>query len=396
MGSKPPKPHDRQWCLHRQCRNEIKSTFTGIRAKHFWEMEGIRFQREFMVVKPSYCAVFLEELCWKHLPKKKKKAYKHKVEAWVRENHTLNGANLIGVDLSNINLQGVSLTNAKLMHATLIKINLQGADLRNADLCGANLEEANFQKALLTEARLHETKCKNADFSDANLAGTIFEGASLTGVIWGGARYLSWANVQNVGDEKWDNVKEKGWLPARSAYRHLKNYFHVQGKYDEEGIVYFREKLMEKHIAFWQCYNGHQPNEEPTKGKSKRFLPHLFQKIKDFFYWLGLVIFHKITGFGERWWWTVLWALGFVAFFGLIYWGGSQLGWFQFDFKPKMIPNVNFFTYIYLSVVTFATLGFGDITPLNTAAQVPVIIEVILGYVFLGLIVTIIARRFGR
>jgi len=47
-------------------------------------------------------------------------------------------------------------------------------------------------------------------------------------------------------------------------------------------------------------------------------------------------------------------------------------------------------------VVTFATLGFGDIAPACALAQVLVIIEVIMGYVFLGLIITIIARRFGR
>ena len=116
-------------------------------------------------------------------------------------------------------------------------------------------------------------------------------------------------------------------------------------------------------------------------------------KIKAFFGWLSLWIFHVFTGFGE-WWWTVLWALGVISLFAVIYGIGHATGAFLFDFKPTMMSSI--FQYFYLSVVTFATLGFGDITPLNWQAQIPVIIEVIMGYVFLGLIITIIARRFGR
>jgi len=90
----------------------------------------------------------------------------------------------------------------------------------------------------------------------------------------------------------------------------------------------------------------------------------------------------------------VLWALGVITLFAVIYGIGNATGVFLFDFKETMIPSI--FQYFYLSVVTFATLGFGDITPLCWQAQIPVVIEVIFGYVFLGLIITIIARRFGR
>lgn len=208
---------------------------------------------------------------------------------------------------------------------------------------------------------------------------------------WGNAEGLTWEQIQEEGGEQTGE-----WGAAKEAYRNLKNYFHNQGQYDDERQAYYREKLMAKHEAFWEWFRGTQPFLEPIKDLWKRPFRHLWRKRKDFSCWFKLWFLHITTGFGDRVRFTVLWALGFVALFGFIYWGGSQLGWFQFDFKPKMIPGINFFTYIYLSVVTFATLGFGDITPLCWQAQIPVIIEVILGYVFLGLIVTIIARRFGR
>ncbi|MBM3216129.1 potassium channel family protein [Candidatus Poribacteria bacterium] len=53
-------------------------------------------------------------------------------------------------------------------------------------------------------------------------------------------------------------------------------------------------------------------------------------------------------------------------------------------------------TPYYFSVVTFTTLGFGDIVPLNTAGQVWVISEVLSGYLMLGLLLSVFSNRLLR
>ncbi len=53
----------------------------------------------------------------------------------------------------------------------------------------------------------------------------------------------------------------------------------------------------------------------------------------------------------------------------------------------------SFFDAMYFSVVTFATLGFGDITPKTTVGRILVMFEVSLGYVMGGLLIAILARR---
>jgi len=50
----------------------------------------------------------------------------------------------------------------------------------------------------------------------------------------------------------------------------------------------------------------------------------------------------------------------------------------------------------YYSVVTFTTLGFGDIIPQNSTAAIWVTIEVILGYIMLGGLITIFASKLSR
>ncbi len=50
-------------------------------------------------------------------------------------------------------------------------------------------------------------------------------------------------------------------------------------------------------------------------------------------------------------------------------------------------------TWFYFSVVTFTTLGFGDVTPIGWVGELVVMIEVILGYIGLGGLITIFATK---
>ena len=50
-------------------------------------------------------------------------------------------------------------------------------------------------------------------------------------------------------------------------------------------------------------------------------------------------------------------------------------------------------TNLYFSMVTFSTLGFGDVTPCNWVGELAVMLEVFLGYVLLGGLITILAMK---
>ncbi len=47
----------------------------------------------------------------------------------------------------------------------------------------------------------------------------------------------------------------------------------------------------------------------------------------------------------------------------------------------------------YFSIITFATLGYGDIHPANTLARICVYVEAVLGYAMLGAFVAVMARK---
>ena len=82
--------------------------------------------------------------------------------------------------------------------------------------------------------------------------------------------------------------------------------------------------------------------------------------------------------------------LSSVTFDQKIMW---KLGSDSFDTQHL---RFNFLTMFYYSVVTFTTLGFGDIIPKTSTAALCVTVEVIIGYVMLGGLITIFASKLSR
>ena len=97
-----------------------------------------------------------------------------------------------------------------------------------------------------------------------------------------------------------------------------------------------------------------------------------------------------------------LWSLLIALSFSLVYLPAPELypEWLQ-----KMMPqfhqvigdqrneDFNFWKSFYFSIVTFTTLGFGDVVADNTSARILVTLEVIFGYIMLGGLISIFANK---
>jgi len=88
----------------------------------------------------------------------------------------------------------------------------------------------------------------------------------------------------------------------------------------------------------------------------------------------------------------ILWAMLLVLGFTLLQWGsGSPM------ISPEKIAT--FGTYLYMSGVTFITLGFGDVAPLSGPGRLLAVMEAGTGFGFLALIigyVPVIYQAFSR
>ena len=133
----------------------------------------------------------------------------------------------------------------------------------------------------------------------------------------------------------------------------------------------------------------------PTLGeRTTKKYPIIARTINDDNYLMRFKIKHPILFF---FWWLsadcgrsifrwASWSIIFALLFGFIY---SNI---TLEFKST--PNV--FTPFYYSIVTFTTLGFGDVIPTNFWGEFWVTLEVILGYVMLGGLISIFANKIAR
>ncbi len=209
------------------------------------------------------------------------------------------------------------------------------------------MANSNLKNAYLVDAHLEGTILNAVNFRNANLSSVTFDQK----VLWNLAKATRFS-LKKLWDQR-DNIlldttiRCKG-VNAATCYGSQQFKLFLQ---DQDFLEEFLEKKWGKKIFFiWWLF-----------ADCGRSLGR----------WAG---------------WSLLLALLFAFFFWLL---GSN------SFNTQHL-KFNFLTMFYYSVVTFTTLGFGDIIPKTTTAAMCVTVEVILGYVMLGGLITIFASKLSR
>jgi uncharacterized protein YjbI with pentapeptide repeats len=282
----------------------------------------------------------------------------------------LAGAMLGGVQLSNVDLHGADLNNADLQGAVLIGANLHAADLHDsrvshaslvaADLSNTDLSGADFTSAHLIKARINGARCAQTRFCAADLSHADLTSADMTSCDLSGALLVE-ADLTGAS--------------LRSANL---NHACVMG------VKYDRRRLACHGIRSDACY-GHavfkrdiQDEDwiETFRAQSRRhYALYLF-------WWL-------FTDCGRSLLRVWMAATTLALLFGALYANFPDL---LNTSRAVQTP----WTPFYFSFVTFTTLGFGDVTPGSLVGELIVTLEVVMGYITLGVLVSILANKVAR
>jgi uncharacterized protein YjbI with pentapeptide repeats len=261
----------------------------------------------------------------------------------------LSRTDLRGVNLENRNLKRADLSFANLEKSSLINTNLIKADLSRTRLTAADLHEAKLQEAKLFSSNLERARLSWANLKRADLTYAKLREANLIKANLKGAR-LAHADFENTNVR---SVKYSRWgeyTGVRVAVCNGNPLFRRFAQ-DQDHIEQFRN-------SFWRA---------PL-----------------YFLWLVLADCGRSLLL-----WSA-WSAMFAVLFGLQYYHlGSNA------FSIAHLPWTKS-TMIYYSVVTFTTLGFGDIVPKTPEAAWWVMAEVILGYIMLGGLISIFATKLSR
>lgn len=278
----------------------------------------------------------------------------------------LSHANLNHANLTNANLDRANLALAHLESAVLVFASLRGADLRGAYLKRASIEDANLTKANLTHAHLERAILAFSDCSNAEFVGALLKGANLAGAN------LDKASVSSVDFDRgilWTLVKETRLHPKTIWRRRFD--FLLDSTMRCKGI----------HPA---CYGS---QKFANFLKSQDFLEEMMETRKGR---IVLLIWWIVADCGRSFVRWGFWSLMIILLFGFIYW---RLG--PENFRLATLPH-NIGSMMYFSVVTFSTLGFGDVIPRTPVALFLTGLEVFCGYFMMGGLISIFATKLAR
>jgi hypothetical protein len=293
----------------------------------------------------------------------------------------LAGFNLSGADLSGADLDGVDMTGANMKMASLARADLTGAKLAGAELYKAGLRDAfgvgsDLSGAYLAEADLAGADLRGADLSDANLSGADLSDANLSGADLSGAD-LSGTDVRCTDMSlvilDGANVNELRYGPFSSMRGH---YFGVRGLTSCHGNALFvRDAQDQDYLETLK-----RSIDQSPQGWRRRMKQMAFEA------W-------ALIDFGRSLAKPAMYALIIASAFGVLYSFDSGFDWGLMDYSGSADTPLSPF---YYSIVTYTTLGFGDITPQDWLGEIIVVAEVVLGYTTLGLLLSILANRVAR
>lgn len=253
----------------------------------------------------------------------------------------------------------VYLKGAIFEEADLKKADLQFAHLEGANLCWAHLEHAGLMDARLNGARMWFAHLEGADLAQAHLQGVEAMRARVDG-----------------GTEIWE--------PRVNRYRRDNGYTNLEGvALHSARIDSGTKQLLEYNIRrknWEEWYKSHRVLKWPVR-------------------W-----FWSLSDYGLSTLRIVFWFFGLAVVFAGIY------GYWAYSSPPGIVsdlmvephlPAWHYFALLllrpfYFSVVTMTTLGFGDMyaDAESIWGHILLTIQVILGYVLLGALVTRFAVLF--
>jgi len=285
------------------------------------------------------------------------------------------GSDLSGANFSSSRLAGAKLNGCVLHGACLDDAELLGAELSGADLTEASAERAGFGHTTLTDAKAFALRADGASFSSAQLQRVDLRTAQLAGARLREAQ-LSEAVLENCALREADMVDaEVSGASFRNAdlrearFRGLRGYRTTDWVgADVRNVDFAGAWLVRRHILD-ENFLAEFRSQSPTHEK-------LYQ-----LWWLTSDCGRSLYRWG-------LFAFAVAVLYAILY-SFPAVGIHYGDHPTLLSP-------LYFSIVTFTTLGYGDILPTSLWGQVLVITEVVLGYVGLGGLLSILANKLAR
>lgn len=275
------------------------------------------------------------------------------------------GRPMLGFQLKKADLAGIDLVN----HGAHTGYSLRDADLYRANLSNAHLFALDLRGSSLMKADLRQANLHCADLRDCNLLGIRLDGARLDNVIWDRQLLQERQGREQLRSGNAGAARQL-FQEAEETYRNLRLHLEKAGLFEQAGQFFHREMVMRRL-------------QMPPRSARR-----LMSWMVDLF-----------SGYGEKPLNVVLFSMGLIGFCALLYFlvgvrhGDLSLG---LALERGLLANLkDLLNCFYFSVVTFTTLGYGDISPHGLARPIAAF-EAFVGSFTMALFVVVFVKKMTR
>ncbi|UCC92871.1 MAG: pentapeptide repeat-containing protein [Thermoplasmata archaeon] len=231
---------------------------------------------------------------------------------------------------------------------------------------GSVIESGTFE-----DAELRHVTFRSVDMANVFTTGASLEEAYMSQAQWGTPVRGPLGKKLVVREETMANEEgtREALIRAEAAHRNLKESYKNEGDYGTAGEFFIREMDIRARVALMD---------------------------REYGYWVMSKLISGLCGYGERPTRVIFWWFAFTFTFAIIYFTGQLIqysdGVTEIDFGTLS----GFLTCFYFSVVTFTTLGFGDISPVTDLGRGVASVEAFTGAFMIALFVLVFGRKMIR
>lgn len=247
----------------------------------------------------------------------------------------------------------------------------KNCNLEKSIFINTSLYKAKFILSNLKYSILKETNIKSMIISDCDMRNIKIIDSKMEDLLFED-EFLTKLDEESFIDEMVIDKGNKDLEKVYKIYKDLSTKFEANRLPNKAGEYYYLYKMLEN---------------KNLKG---------LDKIKSYIYWM-------LCGYGEKPTYALITSIEIVLIFTLLYmFTGLSIGTEIIDYDIlilKELPSsgllLDFLKSLYFSVVTFTTVGYGDITPIGYSVLLSGI-EMFLGVTMVGIWTATLARKITR
>lgn len=261
---------------------------------------------------------------------------------------------------------------------------LKNIDIQRGILDNLGLKNTKFQNCRITQSVIKDCYLRKAEFTDVDFTGSKFINCNLEMVKFKSCnfRYATFSGCRiNIPEILGSLPSEPNLL--KGILRELRRNEEDMGNRRTADFILLKEIDAERKLFVEEfCVRTSYFEEKATnKSRLRALIKYLLSHLDD-----------KIWGHGLKLGRLIVSGLFMILIFATLIFILKQ----PYKISTPDIVSLNIGQALYLSVLSFSNLGYGEYIPLTTLGKILLGVESLLGAIFIGFIAAAVYRRIAR